>query len=85
MIFLLVYDTTAGKLVSIREFSDQERDVAMRALKEAQEAHLQELEDVEIALFETSSRATLEQTHSRYFKSIAELSDNLGAGGRRGG
>jgi hypothetical protein len=84
MIFLLVYDTTAGNLVSIREFSDQERNGAMRALKEAQEAHLRELEDVEIALFETSSRETLEQTHSRYFKSISELSDSLGAGARRG-
>jgi len=83
VIFLLIYDTKAGKLRSVEEFSDRDRASAMRALKDSQEAYLPRLEDVEIALFEAPSRATLERTHSRYFKTMAELGSNLSDTARR--
>lgn len=79
MIFLVVYDTERGSLVEFAEYRDGERAVAMQALQEAQERYLADLDNMEVALFEAASRATLEQTHSRYFKSLKELGKNLSA------
>jgi hypothetical protein len=76
MIFLVTYDTKQGKLLEEpREFPDDARGEAMLALRNAQEANLDDLEHVEIALFEAASRATLEGTHSRYFRTLAELGE----------
>ncbi len=83
MIFLITYDTKAGALLELREFSDEARLEATRALKETQDTYLRRLDTVEIGLFEAASRATLERTHSRYFRTLAELGDDLGAGARR--
>jgi hypothetical protein len=55
----------------------------MRALRETQDAHLNELEHIEVALFEAPSRETLEHTHSRYFKTLSELGENLTLSDRR--
>ncbi|HTX04147.1 MAG TPA: hypothetical protein VMD07_10775 [Candidatus Acidoferrales bacterium] len=84
MIFLITYDTTKGALLEFREFTEEDREEAMRALKAAQEARLSELETVEIALFEAPSKSTLEGTHSRYFRTVTELGEDLNAAGRRG-
>lgn len=73
MIFLITYDTKAGRLLSLQDFAESDRDAAMLALEDAQEAHLSSLNDIEIALFEAPSIETLTKTHSRYFASLAEL------------
>lgn len=77
MIFLIVYDTNAAKLVEVTEYPDSRRGEATEALRRAQERLIDDLDHVEVALFEGSSRATLEQTHARYFKSLAELGVSL--------
>ena len=79
MIFLVVYDTKAMKLAEeVREFAESDREEAMRALGEKQNQLIAWLSDaVEVALFESSDRATLERTHSRYFKSLSELGSEL--------
>ena len=77
MIFLIVYDATSSRLIEVREYPDADRQRAADDLKVAQEEHFKELEQVEIALFESPSLETLERTHSRYFKSLAELGASL--------
>lgn len=68
--FLLEYDRPAGKLLSIREFSDADRDVAYaerRRLESAKEP------EIEVVILEGASRADIERTHSRYFRTLEEL------------
>lgn len=79
MIFLLIYDASTSTLAGIKEYPESGRAQAMNDLRAAQEEHLDDLERIEIALFEAPSRATLERTHSRYFKSFGELRHNLAA------
>lgn len=83
MIFLLIYDTRSSKLIGISEFEDAARDAATHALHDAQERYISELDSVEVALFEADERVTLEQTHSRYFKSLKELGEGLAEVGRK--
>lgn len=73
MIFLITYDPKAGRLLGLKDFADGDRDAAMLALKDAQEASLSNLYDVEIALFEAPSKEVLAKTHSRYFTPLSEL------------
>lgn len=80
MIFLVIYDTRAGALKELREFSADDRKEASVALRVAQEQYMNQMDDTEIALFEAPSRDTLEQTHSRYFRSIAEIGASIEAG-----
>jgi hypothetical protein len=77
MIFLIVYDTKASSLLEIVEFDESARRPAMDALRTTQEKLIGELDHVEVGLFESPTRATLERTHSRYFKSLAELGASL--------
>lgn len=77
MIFLITYDTGRSELIEIREFADEARSEATLALRSAQEQHISELDNIEIAVFEAPSRATLERTHSRYFKTLAQLGDAI--------
>lgn len=70
--FLLVYDKQAGVLREERSFDaceqaravDQRRDLMLRYRLDP---------NIEIALFGSESREDLVKTHSRYFKSLAEL------------
>lgn len=77
MIFLIVYDTKSGSLLRGEEFEEEARNEAMGSLRAAQEMFIDSLDHIEIALFEADSRATLEHTHSRYFKSLTELGASL--------
>jgi hypothetical protein len=77
MIFLVVYDTKAAKLLDIREYHENSRSQATEDFRAREEALLADLDYIGIGLFEGESRATLERTHSRYFKSLAELGKAL--------
>jgi len=77
VIFLIVYDTIATKLLEINEYDDGSRAEAMADLRRKQETLLADLNHVEVALFEAESRTMLEKTHSRYFKSLEELGTGL--------
>jgi hypothetical protein len=78
MIFLVVYDTHSGSLLEeVREFPEDRRAEAADALGAAQQQYIDRLNSIEIALFEGDSREMLEQTHSRYFNSLANLRASL--------
>jgi hypothetical protein len=73
MIFLVVYDTKLAELRAIKEYDESTRAEAMESLRVTQEELIGDLDHVEVALFEAPSLATLKQTHSRYFKTLTEL------------
>lgn len=69
--FLLVYDRSTGAL-ELTEFGEDQGDRASSARFErelAERGHPQ----VEVVLLQSPSRAALERTHARYFKSVSEL------------
>jgi hypothetical protein len=71
--FLVVYDRLHGTIVGeIEEFADQ-RD----ALRErfATEAKFKHDPNIEVVVLGARSRADLESTHARYFKTVTELID----------
>jgi hypothetical protein len=70
--FLLVYDRRLCKLVLFREYPEDAEAAAY------DERHRLELEhrldpEMEIIVISAPSRAVLESTHSRYFKTVGEL------------
>lgn len=83
MISLVVYDTKAANLLELTEYEEAARDAAMEALRRTQERLIDKLGDIEVAMFEGESLATLEQTHSRYFKSLKELGESLSDAARK--
>ncbi|HEV3090716.1 MAG TPA: hypothetical protein VGX91_04635 [Candidatus Cybelea sp.] len=77
MIFLVVYDTTKARLVSIDEYDENSRSKATAEFRAKQASLLDELDHIEVGLFESASRSTFEQTHSRYFESVEKLRASL--------
>jgi len=70
--FLVVYDRSTGELRELTEFSEDETDRASRARLERELAERTHPE-VEVVVLTSPSRAALERTHARYFKSVHEL------------
>jgi hypothetical protein len=68
--FLVVFDRRRRLLEEVQEFADS--DVAVRARFE-REAHLHGQSDIEVVVLGAASREALENTHSRYFGSVREL------------
>jgi hypothetical protein len=67
--FLLVYDREEGRLVDDPvEFNDYSD-----ALNERFKRERTKPPNHEIVVLSSSSRANLEKTHARYFKSVSEL------------
>ena len=74
MIFLIEYNRTQGKLVSFREFDDDNRAQA-ESLRLSLEIELNRKKiEHEIVLLEAASTSALRQTHGRYFESLRQLS-----------
>jgi hypothetical protein len=69
--FLVVYNRSTGA-VEVKNFAASQRE---RALEERFARELEERgrPEMEVVLLGAESRAALEKTHSRYFKSAAEL------------
>lgn len=70
--FLVVYDRSTGELREFTEFGEHDADRAFRARLErelAERAH----PEIEVVVVTSPSRAALERTHARYFKSVREL------------
>lgn len=73
MIFLIEYNRTEGRLVSMRTFDESERKIAHDArLALELDLHRKGIEH-EIVLLEASSEEALHKTHRRYFASLSEL------------
>jgi hypothetical protein len=70
--FLLAYDRRLGRLLDLKEFGEHQRAQAL-AERFRREAAERERPDVEVVLLGAESRADLERTHARYFKSLEEI------------
>jgi len=70
--FLVVYNRSTGA-VEVKGFAANQRE---QALEERFDRELAERDrpEIEVVLLGAESRAAVEKTHSRYFKSAAELS-----------
>jgi hypothetical protein len=73
--FLLVYDKPAGALLRIEQFEDLGAALIERFAEEARRRS----SDIEVVVLSARSRAELERTHSRYFLSVDELLQRMGA------
>jgi hypothetical protein len=72
-----VYDTRAAKLLEVKEYEERSRAEATADLRSRHETLLNDLDHIEVALFEVESLDMLKRTHSRYFKSLKELSEHV--------
>jgi len=73
--FLLIYDRTAGRLVSERRFASSADAIAARFDAEAEWA---DRPDIEIVAVGAESEEALRRTHGRYFLGLQELAGRLG-------
>lgn len=78
MIFLIEYDRSEGRLVTIREFDERQR-------REAEDARLKiEVEDNgkhvdrEVVLLEAENEEAVRLTHRRYFEDLRQLLEQKG-------
>jgi hypothetical protein len=73
MIFLIEYDRSQGRLVSLKPFDDTKRRSAERARLKL-ELRLNDLGiRHEVVLLEAATKDALKQTHGRYFKTLDEI------------
>src|SRR5258708_2333723 len=77
VIFLLHYDRPNGKLISITEFPDTQRELAMAARLELElDLHRRGLPH-DATLLEAANLEAVKRTHGRYFYSCRELLEQL--------
>jgi hypothetical protein len=77
MIFLIEYDRTDARLVSLREFADTDRAAANSA-RLARELELHGLPvNREVVVLGADRLDTLKRTHARYFYDVATLATQL--------
>ena len=70
--FVLAYRRSEGKLVEpVRDFDTVAQAGAQRLNWELK--YQSETKDVEVAILTAPTRADLEKTHARYFKTMSEL------------
>ena len=73
MIFLIEYDRKKGRIVTLREFDDSDRQDAGEQRIEM-EVRLNENQiDHEVVLLHAATLDALKLTHNRYFADLAEL------------
>lgn len=78
MIFLVLFSRKNG-LQRVVEYADSEIAAANLDHEQAIRSNLANLGDVEIALFDAVDFDTLKSTHSRYFSSLAQITDSMKA------
>lgn len=72
--FLLIYEKSTGSLRRISEYASSSDALAARF--EAED-HFRGNSDVEVVALSADSRKALENTHSRYFKTLRQLADQI--------
>lgn len=75
MIFLIRYDRRVGKVVEIKEFIDQDRQVAAKLRLDMELNLAKQGVEHEVILLEADSKAALRKTHNRYFANVDELTE----------
>jgi hypothetical protein len=79
MIFLIEYDRSAGRIVSMRTYDAARRPEAADARLDLELDLNRKGVDHEVVLLEADSEADLHRTHQRYFKNLRELIEALRA------
>jgi len=77
MQFVVEYDRQKMVLLSLDSFDDDRPSEAMRRKLDLELLHAND-QNVEVALFQSSSESMLRRTHARYFRSARELADSFG-------
>lgn len=77
MIFLVEYNRSAGKLVTLRTFRTDASAVARDARSELELVLHRKGIDHEVVLLEAASEAALRETHGRYFWTLGHSSAEL--------
>ena len=70
MYFVLVFDRSEGRLLSLSDLTDSQAALSERF---AAERRHQGNPDVEIVVLGAASRNALRQTHARYFNTVSAL------------
>jgi hypothetical protein len=73
--YLVIYDRSKGAVVRRQSYTGS--DEALRA-RFAAEDEFRSNPDIEVVVLGASSWQALERTHSRYFKSLAQLTAMIG-------
>ena len=73
MLFLIEYDRVRGKLVTFREFADNDSNAAQAARLELELDRNRSGIESEIVLLEAPNEEALRRTHRRYFATLSEL------------
>jgi len=85
VIFILHYDPlNGGRLINILQFKPGEEDVAAHARLQMEVEALESGLRREIVTLEAESLQELSKTHSRYFRSISEMTALAGESGSGG-
>ena len=64
--FLITYDRSVGKILSLKEFDESGRSLALKE-RFALERELRDRVTVEVVVLGSASMEELKRTHSRYF------------------
>lgn len=73
MLFLIEYNRSQGQLVSFRQFSDADTEIAKNTRLELELDLNRRGIEREVVLFQATDEAALRRTHRRYFENLAEL------------
>lgn len=73
MIFLIEYDREQGRIVTIKSFSDSDREKAEGSRLELELEHNLNNIDNEVVLLEATTEEALRRSHRRYFEDLTEL------------
>lgn len=73
MLFLIEYDRYRGQIVSLKTFSDSERQSAEDARLETELVLDGSAVEHEVVLLDAATEEALRRTHRRYFENLSEL------------
>ena len=71
--YVIVYDRSAGKQVSLQRFPTQSEAAARRFRFDLERRHLSEGHDYDVVLLRAPSIHSLRRSHARYFEDTAKL------------
>jgi len=74
--FLIVYDQREGRVLELTEYSDADRGRALERRFELERLHRED-EHIEIVVLGADTHEDLTSTHARYFKTVAQLADDV--------
>ncbi len=77
MIFVITYNRDSGESVSMAEFEDSQQDEASASRLAAENAIDSADDAIEVVTLQAHDLQEIKKTHSRYFRSVKQLSESL--------